>query len=503
MSNLLRVPKEVSVRDICSKSFSWSPGMYRTAIIPTSSVERIRDILDSDCPFDKGIEPGSIWYMRRSEYYLVRTKALQEDSCLLYPKGDAITPVNPRAFVDLNLSDGDILMSKDSNVGECAMVDGDAWKRHMFSGGILRLHPRTDKYYFFSFLKHPIFKAQLLSKVPRGATIAHAKSLWLDCVIPLPNQRDSYRAMRYVAALTEAIIDKERAIRAKNRSIDQAIIAELSRGQKSGSTFRVPPVMSDELKELGRLDAAMYVDDFKRKRFLITNYVGGYATYQELGFEIGRGQNLQVSCIGKSIYSDVAKTRFYRLAAPSDLSEYRTVRQFRYLGNSKRLSVLRKGDVVFGAEGFCKGRAVILADEMRKTLTNIHGIVFHPKDGDLVKGIFLGCFLGYLRNEGIVDAIGAGGSGGSLAIGYFHLVPFPLFPRNVQEDIARLYHNPAPPPQGPLALRDFVSWHSRWNDGLGVWELDREMKILQRTLMEVQEQIIEGKTVTVSLADGE
>jgi len=503
VNKLLRVPRQVSVHDIRSKGFTWSPAMYRTAIIQTSEVKSIRDLLVSSRPFDKGTEPGSIWYMRHSEYYLLRTKALQDHSCLIYPKGDAITPVNPRVFVHLDLSDGDILMSKDSNVGTCAIVDGDRWKNHMFSGGILRLHPSINRHYFFSFLKHPIFKAQLLSKVPRGATIAHAKSLWLDCVIPFPKQRNASRAIRYVAALMEAIVDKEKAIRAKNRSIDQAIVTELLRGQKKHSTFQATPVMSNELRKLTRLDAAMYVDDFKRKQFLIENYAPGCATYEDLGFEISRGQNLQVSCIGKSFYSDEPRPGFYRLAAPSDLSEDRTVRQFRYLGNKKQLSLLRKGDVVFGAEGFCKGRVVILADEMRRTITNIHGVIFHPKDGDIVKGIFLGCFLGYLRDEGIVDAIGAGGSGGSLAIGYFHHVIFPRFPRTVQESIAELYHNPASSPQRPCTLRNFVAWHREWNDQLGIWELDREKKTLQKTLLEVQQQIIDGETVAVPLTDGD
>ena len=45
--------------------------------------------------------------------------------------------------------------------------------------------------------------------------------------------------------------------------------------------------------------------------------------------------------------------------------------------------------------------------------------------------------------------------------------------------------------QGTLAT--FVAWHREWNDNLGIWELDREMKTLQRTLDEVQEQIIEKK----------
>lgn len=113
----------------------------------------------------------------------------------------------------------------------------------------------------------------------------------------------------------------------------------------------------------------------------------------------------------------------------------------------------------------------------------------------MTRGIFLGCFLGYLRKIGIVDAVGAGGSGGSLAIGYLDQVPIPRFPDDIQRRIARLYHNAVPPPARKATLIDLVGWHREWNESLGIWELDRELKALQRVLADVQEQIIEGRTV--------
>jgi type I restriction enzyme S subunit len=151
--------------------------------------------------------------------------------------------------------------------------------------------------------------------------------------------------------------------------------------------------------------------------------------------------------------------------------------------------------VIFGAEGFCKGRCVILVDEQHRTISNIHGVVFHPADGSMVRGIFLGCFLGVLRKVGIVDWIGAGGSGGSLAISYLDQVPFPKFPDDVVNVIAHLYHSPGIKPKECLKVNNFVAWHREWNRTLGIWELDRELKLLQRTLAEVQERIIDGSTV--------
>jgi hypothetical protein len=416
------------------------------------------------------------------------------------PEGDSIIPISPRVFEDPCLVDGDILMSKDSNVGECAIIDGVHWANHMFSGGIVRLHPTTDRYYFFAFLKHPLFRTQLLAMSPRGATITHAKTLWLNCLIPFPNQRDAPRVIRYVSLLMRAIIEKEKAIRDKNEEVDSTIEKELALHQLPGSSFTYAYPTITEVVGLGRLDASMYSERFKKKAFRLANYAGGWQTYKEMGFDVSRGQNLQVSCIGKSIYSDTFKPNFYRLVAPTDMSEFRTIREYRYLGSSKELSLARKGDVIFGAEGFCKGRVVTLVDEVARTITNIHGIVFHPQDGNILKGMFFGCFLGYLRSTGLVDAIGAGGSGGSLAIGYFEHVPIPKFSTEKQEEIARIYNNEISPPPGKPTLDSFLDWHRKWNESLGIWELDREMKALRRALSDVQDQIIQGAPVNIPLA---
>jgi hypothetical protein len=86
----------------------------------------------------------------------------------VYPRGDAIVPINPRAWVDQALQVNDILLSKDSNVGEVAVVDTVHASGHMGSGGVLRLNPAFNRWYLLAFLKHPSFVSQCMRLLHGG-----------------------------------------------------------------------------------------------------------------------------------------------------------------------------------------------------------------------------------------------------------------------------------------------------------------------------------------------
>ena len=53
-------------------------------------------------------------------------------------------------------------------------------------------------------------------------------------------------------------------------------------------------------------------------------------------------------------------------------------------------------------------------------------------------------------------------------------------------------------PQQCLDVNNFIAWHRRWNRTLGIWELDRELKLLQRTLAQIQEKVIDGSTAKIN-----
>jgi len=486
----LRVPREVTLANMKTNAASWSAGMYRRVEIPTSHTLSIRELITG---YDKGSDPGSVFYFDRSTHYLIRTKALQAHSYRISPKGGAITPINPQIFEDMALTDGDILLSKDSNIGECAMVDGQNWRNYTLSGGIVRLKPSINHYYLFAFLKHELFKTELLSKVPRGATIAHANDLWLDCHIPFPAQRDADDVVGYVAALAQVILEKERAIHARDEEIHAQIETELTANQAGKFDYRYPT--RNEIARLGRFDAAIYSCEYKSKIARIQNYRRGHQLPSEAGFTITPGPSLEIKLLQTRLDSEIPKPGFYELLIPANISEYGTMDAVTWLGTARNLPLLRSGDILFGEAGFHKGRSIVLIDEPERVTTNAHGLYARRRDGDLARSIFFRCVFNWYRRHRLIDLMAVGGNGGHFSPEYFEFVLIPKFPELVQHKICALYHNRTLPPSRKATLADFVIWHREWNEGLGISELDRELKALQRTLTSVQEQIVEGHSV--------
>ena len=131
-------------------------------------------------------------------------------------------------------------------------------------------------------------------------------------------------------------------------------------------------------------------------------------------------------------------------------------------------------------------------------VTNFDSFLIHSPNR--TSSISLAFLLSYLKSIGVFAKLSDTSNGGSFVQSHFHALPIPKFPEPLQEKIALLYHNPTPSPTRKLTLANFVTWHREWNIGLGIWELDREMKRLQRTLAAVQGEIIAGNAVKLPFA---
>lgn len=497
MNRYVRTPDSISYATISKKDYSLSASQHMELVMKNKNFVTLKKFLSRNLSRkDLGIEVGTGNYIGYSTHFFIRTKALQSHSFLPDINSETALPMMPSEFINMDLKEGDVIISKDSNIGEIIILDKD-YPNFMLSGALYRLPVIPElKYYLLAFVKHDVFREQLNYIVPRGATIRHAKTLFLDCKIPMPN-KNSENTIEYISSLTNAIIKKQKLIKQKHELILQIIENELIENQKNNKFIYGYPSISD-INEIGRLDTNLYIDDFKKTEFLLKNYVNGFQNIYDFGFTLSRGQNLQITNIGNSVYSKAHYSNFYTLMLPKHLSKYGTIDTVEYLGNPKKLRTLKKGDLIFGAEGFEKGRSIVIIEEKENTITNIHGITLKQKVSNIIEAIYIKCCLDYLRHKKLIDLYAVGGNGGSLAQKYWDVIPFPIFPIERQKEIATLYHNPsANYDLSSLTLDNFLNKDSEYNEQAGIYELDKTARILKLKLEQAIDNIVNDREVII------
>ena len=459
------------------KKLSFSPVNYKTFNIKNQNTKQLRELILSS---SGGKEVGSSEYIEKSNYYFIRTKAIQNEDILLNFNSGSTLPIRPHSFKSNNLKEGDILILKDSNVGEVAYID-DYYPNYMLCGGIKKLNISEDKYYILAFMKSQFFKTQLEFLIGKGATIKHAQDKYLDCKIAFPNSKNGSDIKKYITELMKSIINKEKEIKKKNNEILKIIENELK--TEDISTENIYNLINfKDLQNNNRIDSGFYTKEFRDLIKKIENYKYGWSTIHDLGFEISRGQNLQISSIGESIQSDIKFKNFYKLYLPTHISEYGTISKTIYLGNKNSLKCLKKGDLVIGVEGFEKGRSIVITDDVRDTITNIHGLILTSKNDDIKKSIVVRCILAFMRKKGMLDRYAVGGNGGSLGIKYWEYIKIPNFTDDLMEQISKLYFNEISY-SNILNLDDYIIEDSKITEKSGILNLSNQINLLKRKVI--------------------
>lgn len=266
------IPSEISFSEVQKKNYSLSPAQYKRVLIPNSNCVLVKDFLSRPLKrSDLGVEIGSVNYLDQSRKFFFRTKGLQPHSYLPEINSESLIPINPKAFVDYKLKAGDLIISKDSNIGESIILDQD-YPDWMLSGALYRLPIKQWKYYLLAFLKHDLFREQLDFMVPKSATIRHAKTMFLDCKIPLP-RKNSDNVIAYIEELVKSIIEIEKEIRRKHQQIFGVIEIELIQNQKKNTyNYEFPSLL--DIQAAGRFDTNLFTKKFKEHEFRIKNLSG-------------------------------------------------------------------------------------------------------------------------------------------------------------------------------------------------------------------------------------
>lgn len=496
--NYIDIPIYTTLNEIVKNNYTLSATQYKSLQIKNKNIVPLKEFLVEELEKKYlGKEVGSESYIEKSSYYFIKTKALQRESYLLDITGDSIRCITPHNFKDMGLKAGDLLISKDSNVGEIVILDKD-YPNTMLCSGIYKLPIKNEyKYYCLAFIKSDLFRQQIDFLVPRGSTIKHGKTKFLDCMLPLPNKNQE-EIIKYIEVLMQAIIYKEIAIKNKHIHIIKSIQQEIEKEQNECIfSYSLPTI--NEIMNADRMDSSLYSEEFKKNEFTILNYKYGCSTVKELGFDISRGQNLQVSNIGKSIQTDQYVSGYYKLILPNFLTRYGTVNTIEYLGNSNLLKTLKEGDIIFGAEGNEKGRSIVIIENEDMTITNIHGITLNHNNNSLQKGIFIKLFLDYYRSKGMIDAYAVGGNGGSLAIKYWEFLKFPNFPDEKEKEITKLYYNKDIKYDTSICdVHSFADYNKNFDSVAGIYNLDQAIKYLKKKLDNAIKSIINDEEVNIN-----
>ena len=495
MSNYIHTPKIISYNDIVEHDFSLSSSRHKKFEITNQNCKLVKDFLTRALSRKYlGVEVGSANYIGKSNHYFLRTKALQDHSYLPEITPETVLPIMPNCFVKMNLKAGDLIISKDSNIGEIVILDKD-YPNVMLSGALYKLPVNQHKYYLLAMMKHNIFREQLDFIVPKGATIRHAKTLFLDCKIPMPSENTD-NVIQFMENLTQAIVNKQRLIKERHQAILAAIEKELLDNQKDIFSYDYPSI--NYIQENGRMDATFYSEYYKKLIFPVLNYSYGHAPLTEQGLELKPGPSLEIKLLETRIDSDYFIKGFYRLITPKQILNTGVINKERFIGTPKKIPTIKFGDILFGESG--TGRTMVYLDDCNNTINNAHAHILRPiKDKcTLDKAITIRSIMQYYKEKGITDCLTVGGNGGHLSPSYFDRVFIPNFPTEKQQEITKLYHNPITYDVKNATLDNFLELDNEFNSQAGIYELDKTAKQLQIILNQTIENIINDEVVNIA-----
>lgn len=258
-------------KSIQGKACLLSSALHKQIDVVNENSRSLRDLLSRELNRgDLGKEVGTINYVHGANFFFMKTKALQAFSFLPILNMETTETIMPQSFVDYSLRAGDIILSKDSNIGETVILDKD-YPNYMLSGALYKLPLNVDKYYVLAFIKHRCFREQLNHLVPKGATLRHAGTKFLDCKIPFPvNNKEAI--VGHVTNVTRKIVDIEIEIKKRYEKINDIIETEIQRNQKPNTAYHFTHATYRQLSKGKRLDTGVYSETFLRVAHLLTNY---------------------------------------------------------------------------------------------------------------------------------------------------------------------------------------------------------------------------------------
>ncbi|MFA5879218.1 MAG: hypothetical protein WC860_03490 [Candidatus Margulisiibacteriota bacterium] len=477
--------------------YSFSARDYRKLLLENKNTVKLKGLLEHKEKVGKEI--GSEAYMDKSKYKFLKTVNISSNFLLEESSIEYCKPEN-KVFPKKN----EILIAKDgggNGLGEVTLYPYENKENtDSLSAGIIAIKIQEAKRnYVLGFLKSQHFKDFVDLNTAQGSTIRHSKLVALEYEIPFPttaNHPNPEKVEALVSLIVQNIIDKEEQIKLKNKQIDELIEKELKENQKEGSFKYAYPRIS-EIREETRLDSGLYEKSVKEIDFEINNFSLGFFYISDF-FNYCRGQNLQISQIGESYYSDIPKHNFYRMFTNVEMQDDRTISGYRWLGNKNKLTTLPDNTVMLAADGMIVGRSFFY-DKMENTITNIHPWIITAKQDSypIFKRVYLSLFLSYLKNIGYLEKIKDKSNGGGLKKEHLDKwIKIPNFPDFKQQKIANLYYNKLDKNIN-LTLENYLEKEKARNQETGIFQLNMKIFKLRENLENLVHKIVMEEQIKI------
>jgi type I restriction enzyme S subunit len=437
---------------------------------------------------DLGNEIGSLNYIKDSPFFFIRTKALQPNSFIPVLTKESVIPIMPRSFIDKRLHEGDLLISKDSNIGEIVMLDKH-YSNYMMSGAIYKLPIEKYKLYLLAFIKHQMFREQLNSMVPKGATLKHAKTIFLDCLIPMP-KLNTEKTINYIEILTQSIINKEKLINSKYKIINDLIDLELENSINTEKYYYNYPSFK-EIQASGRLDTGVYLNKFKKIDFKIKNYKHGHFFLNKNSLKSGNTPIIRH--IGN--INDLN----YRWVTPTHCSEYGFISLDEGI-NLKGVNNIYQDCILLTNRGTgvdCGKATFYNFSDYGKGHHN-QGM-YRYSDDDKNRMLFILCFLNTKIMRNYCSHLSVGSKMNELKLDHILQIPIPDFPQNILNNIITIFHNSSLKYNlNDCTLDNFLDKDNEYNQQAGIYELAKTAKYLKNKLNKAIDDIINDKEVEIN-----
>lgn len=482
------IPQKITYKDCCKNNFVFAPSKY-SRFLPQN--KNLFVPLSSLCKESK----SKIKIKREKEYSYTEIGDIDVSSGNVDYKiyyGQDLPSDNPKSC-----KKGDILISTVRTYrGGIGLVHNELCN-HCCSPAILVVRSVTDerisKEYLLSVMRTDFFTEQILGLQTRGMYPRLDSDAMDKVLVPIPKE---YTIIHYVTQLSKAYQNKIDEIRNKHKEILLIIKRELDKNQKPIAFKYAMPRIS-EIRDVGRLDASLYKEFYKKELFNILNYRGGYSPLTEQELEMIPGPSLELKLLGTRIDSDHFVKGFYRLITPKQITNYGVIKNEEFLGTPAKITRIKFGDILFGESG--TGRTMVYLDDDNNTINNAHAHVLRSKaKNDLERIITIRSILQYYKEIGITDCMTVGGAGGHLSPSYFNRIMIPLFPKSIQEEIAKLYYNP----QNGISVTSidcFLDVDNFYNKKAGIYDLDRSAKFLKQRLNMIIDDIVNERPIDMKM----